>query len=159
MKAQKELPDSMALAIIVCLIIGTLFYFVYGQWQRLQSVDNLAANVNAEQVAEKMAKERETYRAVMNGEKSLAEADGEAASQSTVSVKTAAASAVAGVSEKTGKLSSSIEQYSCGQKQECSQMKSCAEAKFYARQCSGSKIVPDKNGNVCPELCNFNKVN
>lgn len=53
MKAQKELPDSMALAIIVCLVIGTLFYFVYGQWQRLQSVDNMAANVSAEQVAEK----------------------------------------------------------------------------------------------------------
>lgn len=145
----------MALAIIVCLVIGTLFYFVYGQWQRLQVVDSAAANVSAEQVAEKMAKERENYRAVMNGEKSLAEADGEAASQSSASAKAIAASAIAGVGEKTDKVSSTIDQYSCGQKLECSQMKSCAEAKFYAKQCSGSKIVPDKNGNVCPELCNF----
>ncbi len=80
MKAQKELPDSVALVLIVLLVIGTLSYFVYNHWQRVQNIENAAAHVSAGQVADKMAKQRQDFRAVMNGERTLADVDAEAAS-------------------------------------------------------------------------------
>ena len=80
MKTQKELPDSVALALIVFLVIGTLSYFVYNHWQRVKRIEDTAAQVNAAQVADKMEKQRRDFRAVMNGEKTLAELDAEAAS-------------------------------------------------------------------------------
>lgn len=80
MKTQKELPDSLALVLIIFVVIGTLSYFVFNHWQRVQAIENTAERVNAEQVAAKMAKEREDLRAVMNGEKTLADVDAEAAS-------------------------------------------------------------------------------
>lgn len=80
MKTQKELPDSLALVLIIFVVIGTLSYFVFNRWQRVQAIENTAERVNAEQVAAKMAKEREDLRAVMNGEKTLADVDAEAAS-------------------------------------------------------------------------------
>ena len=79
-KTQKELPDSVALALIVFLVIGTLSYFVSNHWQRVKSIENAAAQVNAAQVADKMEKQRQDIRAVMNGEKTLADVDAEAAS-------------------------------------------------------------------------------
>ena len=80
MKTQKELPDSLALVLIIFVVIGTLSYFVFNHWQWVQAIENTAERVNAEQVAAKMAKEREDLRAVMNGEKTLADVDAEAAS-------------------------------------------------------------------------------
>ena len=80
MKTQKELPHSLALVLIIFVVIGTLSYFVFNRWQRVQAIENTAERVNAEQVAAKMAKEREDLRAVMNGEKTLADVDAEAAS-------------------------------------------------------------------------------
>lgn len=75
MKTQKELPDSLALVLIIFVVIGTLSYFVFNHWQRVQAIENTAERVNAEQVAAKMAKEREDLRAVMNGEKRLEDLD------------------------------------------------------------------------------------
>ena len=200
MKAQKELPDSVALVLIVFLVIGTVSYFVYNHWQRVQNIENMAEQVTAGQVADKMAKQRQDFRAVMNGEKTLADVDAEAASAATnassiqkvagtveppktteqkqqpavekeqekpakkpeaaekakAESKPAGTSSALPVEQKTAASASlvgDLNQYSCSQKQQCSQMRSCAEAKFYAKQCSNSKIKPDENGKVCPELC------
>ena len=65
MKAQKELLDSVALVLIVFLVIGTLSYFVYNHWQRVQNIENTAAHVSVGQVADKMAKQRQDFRAVI----------------------------------------------------------------------------------------------
>lgn len=200
-RAQKELPDSLALVLIVLVVIGTLSYFVFNHWQRVKDIENMAQQVNAEQVAAKMSKEREDLRAVMNGEKRLEDVDAEtlasnpshtddikedikkvtysAQARDTVTQEPKAETVAEAVKEKakpekkpaadqvkaksgsdnvmaheqSGVLAEGINQYSCSQKQQCSQMKSCAEAKFYAKQCSNTKIKPDENGKVCPELC------
>ena len=196
-KAQKELSDGAALALIVFLVIGTLSYFVFNHWQRVSRIENTAEQVNAEQVAAKMAKEREDLRAVMNGKKKLEEVDAEALAaeqqegmqkvahtvqeqetavpaskpealkegvKSEKKAVTSAADQVKAESVPTivtspappvasDGVGGAINQYSCSQKQQCSQMRSCAEAKFYAKQCSNTKIKPDENGQVCPQLC------
>lgn len=80
---QEELPDSVVLAIIITLILGTIGYFVYGQWQLLSERDALAKEVSAQKVAERMAKEREALRAVSEGHKKLEDLDKEKAASET----------------------------------------------------------------------------
>lgn len=84
MKTQQELPDSAVLAVIIVLILGTLGYFIYGQWQRISQVQHSANGVSAQQVADKMAKEREDLRAVSEGQKKLEDLDKERAAASQV---------------------------------------------------------------------------
>lgn len=84
MRTQQELSDSTVLAVIIVLILGTLGYFVYGQWQRISERQHSANGVSARQVAEKMAKEREDLRAVSEGQKKLEDLDKERAAAGQV---------------------------------------------------------------------------
>lgn len=79
MKTQQELPDSVVLTVIIILILGTIGYFVYGQWQHISEKAALAEEVSARKVAVKMAKEREELRAVSEGYKKLEDLDKEKA--------------------------------------------------------------------------------
>lgn len=93
---QQELPDSAVLSIIVLLVAGTLGYFIYSQWQIISDTQAMADSVSAQQVAEKMAKEREDFRAVAAGKKKLEDLEKEqAASAAAKQTPSSAAHAAA----------------------------------------------------------------
>ncbi|MFK5968631.1 MAG: excalibur calcium-binding domain-containing protein, partial [Candidatus Marithrix sp.] len=43
--------------------------------------------------------------------------------------------------------------YSCDGKVHCSEMSSCEEARFYIKNCSGTKIDGDNDGKPCEDRC------
>lgn len=49
--------------------------------------------------------------------------------------------------------SSSIQKYSCEGKVHCSEMTSCEEALFYLKNCPGTKMDGDGDGNPCEDRC------
>lgn len=86
MKAKQELSDSAVLTIIIVLILGTLGYFIYGQWKLIRDMQYSADGVSAEQVTIKMAKERQDLRAVSEGQKKLEDLDKEREAASAVKI-------------------------------------------------------------------------
>ncbi|MDO4641499.1 MAG: hypothetical protein Q4A84_07350 [Neisseria sp.] len=92
MKDQQELPDSLVLAVIIVLILGTISYFIYGQWQVIEEMQHSANEVSAKQVAEKMEKERAELRAVSDGKKTLEDLDKEHAASEEAGKKSGSVS-------------------------------------------------------------------
>jgi len=65
------------------------------------------------------------------------------------------ASQISNIFKMSHRPEQSTSRYSCKGKIHCSQMSSCAEAKFYIRNCPGTKMDGDRDGIPCEmQLCN-----
>ncbi|MCP3928282.1 MAG: excalibur calcium-binding domain-containing protein [Bacteroidetes bacterium] len=75
--------------------------------------------------------------------------------QSTGGQVLPSASQVTNIFKRSQNTEKSTSKYTCRGKTHCLQMTSCAEAKFYIRNCPGTKMDGDRDGVPCKkQWCN-----